>query len=343
MSRQISGFGYAVGAAAAFSLSGSLGSGLMTTGWSAGAAVCARILIGALLLAPLAVVALRGKWRLVPGAAPRMILYGMLAVAGTQLAYFQAVRYLPVAVALLVEFAAPVAVLLWLWVTGGQRPSRLTTLGAVVAAAGLVIVLDLVSGVEVNMPGIAWSLAAMIGLAVYFVLSSDESHGLPPVAFATGGLVVGGLLLALAGAVGVLDIATSTMSPVYAGREVPWWVALGLLGAVTGGLAYVLGIEGARRLGSRLASFVGLTEVLFVALVAWLLLGETPTIGNVVGGVLVVTGVVLVKLGEPEAPRAEDTVEAAIVTPRTGVEPDVEPDEVSQWPSASGEHGREGL
>ena len=202
MSRQISGFGYAVGAAAAFSLSGSLGSGLMTTGWSAGAAVCARILIGALLLAPLAVVALRGKWRLVPGAAPRMILYGMLAVAGTQLAYFQAVRYLPVAVALLVEFAAPVAVLLWLWVTGGQRPSRLTTLGAVVAAAGLVIVLDLVSGVEVNMPGIAWSLAAMIGLAVYFVLSSDESHGLPPVAFATGGLVVGGLLLALAGAVG---------------------------------------------------------------------------------------------------------------------------------------------
>ncbi len=40
--------------------------------------------------------------------------------------------------------------------------------------------------------------------------------------------------------------------------------------------AYLLGIAGGVRLGSRVASFVGLLEVLFAVLAAWLLLGDLP-------------------------------------------------------------------
>ena len=50
--------------------------------------------------------------------------YGVIAVAGCQLAYFSAVDRLPVAVALLIEYTAPVAVIAWLWARHGQRPDR---------------------------------------------------------------------------------------------------------------------------------------------------------------------------------------------------------------------------
>jgi drug/metabolite transporter (DMT)-like permease len=67
-------------------------------------------------------------------------------------------------------------------------------------------------------------------------------------------------------------------------------------------LAYVSGIMGARALGSKVASFVSLTEVLFAVIWAWLLLGELPGAIQLVGGVLIVGGVILVRLDEVRAP-----------------------------------------
>ena len=52
------------------------------------------------------------------------------------------------------------------------------------------------------------------------------------------------------------------------------------------------------RSGRPLASFVGLTEVLFAVLFAWLLLGELPASVQLAGGVLIVAGVVAVRVGE---------------------------------------------
>src|SRR5205814_1651088 len=92
----------------------------------------------------------------------------------------------------------------------------------------------------------------------------------------------------------------------YAGKDVAPWVPLALLGLVSSTIPYVLGIEASRRLGSRLASFVALTEVLCAVLFAWALLGELPVAIQILGGALVLAGVVLVKLGEP-ADRATGT------------------------------------
>ena len=65
-----------------------------------------------------------------------------------------------------------------------------------------------------------------------------------------------------------------------------------LLGLVTAAIAYTTGIAAIRRLGSRLASFVALTEVLAGVLWAWLLLDELPRPVQLLGGVLILAGVV---------------------------------------------------
>jgi len=319
-SRAGAGLLLAVASATSFGLSGALARGLLDTGWSAGAAVGLRVAIAAAVLLVPGILALRGRWHLVRDNAGIVAVYGTSAVAGAQLCYFYAVTYMQVSVALLLEYTAPVAVVMWLWLRHGHRPSGLTLLGAAIAACGLVLVLDVVSGAQLSTVGVLWALGAMVGAASYFVISADESNGLPGISLAAGGLLVGGALLLGAAAIGVLPFDVSTADAVYAGFSLPWWQPVLALGLVTAAFAYVTGIAAGRRLGSRLASFVALGEVLAAVLWTWLLLGELPRAIQLAGGLLVLAGVVVVKLGEGRAPLL--------------VEPLPEPEPVSERPAA---------
>ncbi len=304
-SRLTSGLAFAGISAISFGASGGLVRGLLDTGWSPGAATLARVTIAALVVVPLGLLALRGRWSLLRRNALLITLYGVLAVAGAQFCYFSAVTSMQVGPALLIEYTAPAAVVLWLWLRHGQRPGRLTLAGAAIAAIGLVLVLDLVGGIGLSVAGVSWALGAMVGAATYFVLSADDTTGLPPLTLAAGGLVVGALALGVLGAVGLLPLRASTSMAVYSGHEVPWWAPMLALGLVTAAVAYTTGIAATRRLGSRLASFVALVEVIAAIGFAWILLGELPRAVQLVGGALILTGVVVVKLGERATARPE--------------------------------------
>jgi drug/metabolite transporter (DMT)-like permease len=305
--RTASGLGFALVSAVTFGLSGALARGLLDTGWSPGAVVLVRIALAALVVAPFGIIALRGRWGVLRRSAGMVLGYGLLAVAGAQFCYFSAVQHMQVGPALLIEYTAPAAVVVWLWLRQGQRPGALTLLGAGLAAVGLVLVLDVVSGASVNVPGVLWALAAMVGAAAYFLISADESTGLPPMALAGGGLVVGAVALGLLGVTGLLPMEATRSATSYAGAEVAWWVPLVVLGLVTAAVAYVTGIAAIRRLGSRVASFVALTEVVAGVVWAWLLLDELPRPIQLFGGLLILIGVVGVKLGEKSTVRPEPT------------------------------------
>ena len=306
-SRLASGLAFAIVSATTFGLSGALARGLLDTGWSPGAVVLVRVGLAALLVAPLGALALRGQWGLLRRNKGLIVLYGVLAVAGAQFCYFSAVSHMQVGPALLIEYTAPAAVVVWLWLRHGQRPGPVTLAGAGVAALGLVLVLDLLSGADISMVGVLWALGAMVGAASYFLISADESNGLPPLALAAGGLVIGTAVLGLLGAVGVLAMDTADATTTYAGHSFAWWVPLVVLGVVTAAISYTTGIAAGRRLGSRLASFVALLEVVAAIGFAWLLLGELPRTVQLLGGLLILAGVVVVKLGERGVARVEPT------------------------------------
>jgi len=310
-SRLGAGLGFAVVSAFSFGLSGALAKGLVEAGWSSGAAVTVRVAIASLVLLVPALLALRGRWHLLRTNVGLVTGYGLAAVAGCQLTYFYAVEHLQVGVALLIEYTAPVAVIAWMWLRHGHRPGVLTLVGAAVAALGLVLVLDLLSGADLSLVGVGWALLAMAGAAVYFIVSASEDNGLPPIVLAASGLALGAVALVLAGLVRVVPMTFSTADVSYGGSRVPFWLPLLGLGVVTAALAYVTGIAAGRRLGSRLASFAALLEVLAALFFAWLLLGELPQAVQFVGGALILAGVVVVKLGERDTARAAD----AVITP----------------------------
>jgi drug/metabolite transporter (DMT)-like permease len=303
-SRLGSGLGFAVLSAAAFGMSGALARGLLDTGWSAGAAVLVRVMLGALVVAPFGLVALRGRWHLLRENVGLIAVYGGLAVAGAQFCYFSAIQYMQVGPALLIEYTAPAAVVGWMWARHGHRPGPVTLAGVAVAALGLVLVLDVVSGAELSAAGVAWALAAMVGAATYFIINGKGDTGLHPLTLAAGGLVVGALALGILGATGLMPLTGSTAPAQYPTGQIPWWVALALLGVVTAGMSYVTGIAAGRRLGSRLSSFVALLEVVCAIGFAWLVLHELPRPVQLLGGVLILAGVVAVQQGERATARA---------------------------------------
>ena len=291
--------------AVTFASSGTFARSLIEAGWSAQAAVAARIGVAALVLAVPAVLSLRGKWHLLRLNLGLVGWFGILAVAGAQACFFNAVQYLPIGVALLLEYLGIILVVVWMWVAHGHRPRRLTVMGSVAAVVGLVFVLNLAGGASLDPVGVLWGLGAAVGLAAYFVLSARAASGLPPVVLASGGMAVGAAALIIVGLVGALPLHATFGEVNLAGHRVSWLVPVIGVSLVAAAFSYVAGIGAARILGARLASFVGLTEVVFAIVIAWLALGEIPTMVQLLGGVLIIAGVAMVRLGEassvPEA------------------------------------------
>ncbi|MCW2497245.1 DMT family transporter [Jatrophihabitans sp.] len=292
------GLALAVASAATFGTSGTFASSLLRAGWSPAAAVTARITIAALVLTPFAVRQQRGRWRDLRPALPMIAVFGLVAIAACQLFYFNAVEHLSVGVALLLEYLGTVLVVGWVWLRHGQRPRRLTVLGAMVAVGGLVLVLDLVGSHHLDPVGVLWGLAAAAGLAVYFVLSARVDDAAPPLVMAWGGMCVGSITLLLLDSVGLLHFHASLHSVKLAGHQVSWLVPILGLSVVAAAIAYLAGIAASRLLGARLASFIGLTEVVCAVLFAWLLLGQVPSTTQFLGGALIVAGVTLVRIDE---------------------------------------------
>ncbi|HEY0239886.1 MAG TPA: DMT family transporter, partial [Friedmanniella sp.] len=297
------GLAIGLGSAAAFGLSGSFGHALLEDGWSPAALVAARVGGAFLVLLVPCLVVLRRTGLPSLRQSGRLVLYGIVAVAGAQLFYFSALQYLSVGVALLLEYLAPVVLIGWRW-AHGDRPTPAIGIGAGLALVGLALVLDVRHGLTVSAVGVAYGLGAMLCLAGYFVLAESKAgtQPVPPLLMTAAGTGIGALVLLAVGATGLLPMVASTGPTALAGASVPWWVPLALLILVAAVVAYLTGIIAVRRLGSAVASFVALTEVLFAVVFAAVLLGQVPSTGQVLGGVLVLAGIVVVQGGSATAP-----------------------------------------
>ncbi len=293
--------------AAAFGSSGPMAKALLESGWTAGAVVLVRLGGGALVLSVAAAVTAR-TWRPARAALRTTVLYGVVAMAGAQLAFFNAVRFLDVGVALMIEYLGPVLLLGWTSMRARTMPAPATVGGALLTLVGLAFVLDLGSAASLDPAGVVWALLAAVALASYFAISERQDADLPGVVMAAGGTTVGAIVIALVGAVGVVPMTFTAADPTLAGATVTWIVPALWLALITTALSYVTGIAAIGRLGSRSASFVALTEVLFAVGVAWVLLAELPGPAQLAGGALIVAGIIVIR-------RQEGTAEVPAVAP----------------------------
>lgn len=294
-SRTLTGLAVAVLAALAFGMSGPFIKPLFEAGWSPAAGVVVRSLVGGLVLLPVALVMLRRRWHLLWRARNRVLLIGLVGAAGTQLAYYAAIERIPVSTGILIEFMAPLLLVGFVWLRTRKRPGAVVIFGSVFALLGLFMVVSPSGGVTLDPLGLLFAAIAAVGCAIYFVAAADGDDDLPPVVVASISLIIGGLAVALVSLTGIVPLTITFDSVALFGDTVPWWVPIGIVAVIATGFSYAVSITASQMLGSRLASFAGLLEVIASAVYAWLLLGEQMTLLQILGGALILLGIGFVR------------------------------------------------
>lgn len=229
-----------------------------------------------------------------------LIGYGVLGVAMTQYLFFVALRYLPVGVALLIEFTAPVFVALWFRFVLREPTRRMVWLALVIALLGLALVAEVWRGFSFDAIGLLAALGAALALSVHYLITDRQMRVPEPrdaVSLTMWGFGFAALFWVVAQPwwsfpwadfVGVSD---PSLGPIIGNRPIwflsTWMVILGTA------VPFWLVVAAMRHLRASQASVVGLIEPLLAILIAWVVLGEALSAPQLLGGVFIVIGVVL--------------------------------------------------
>ncbi len=285
------GLGLGVFSSMSFGTSGAFGKALIGAGLSPLQASWLRVAGAALVLAPVVLVLRRRA----VGAAlrryrPLLLLYGVMGVAGCQTFYFVAASRLPVGVAILLEYTGPVLVVAWTRFVLHTRLPRSAAVGVGVALAGLACVVEVWSGLRLDLLGVLAGLAAAACQAAFYLLADRASGQIDPLVMAGIGFVVAVAALSVVAAPWGIPWHVLADGVAFGDRRPPGWLLLTLLVLVSTIVAYVASVAAVHRLSAPVAGAVGYVEAVGAAVFAWLTLGEHLSPVQLAGGVIVLAG-----------------------------------------------------
>lgn len=247
-----------------------------------------RFVLAAILFAVLA--AARGA-RL-RGLPRRPVLLALALGAGVYAAessvYFAALGHVDASIASLVLCSYPALVLIIAVALRRERAHVRQVSALVLALLGAVLVLSAGAGGQMDATGLLLTVLSTVLYAGYVTLADTVSGRLDPLVF--GGLLSAGAGIALA----LAGTATGRLhAHEYADPAVLENVVL--LATVSTVLAVAAFFAGMRRIGATGASTVASVEPLFTVALAAAFLGEQLTPVQMLGGLVVLAGILLVR------------------------------------------------
>jgi drug/metabolite transporter (DMT)-like permease len=268
-----------------------------------GAAV--GLLVVLTVLRPTALRVPRREW-------PAIVVLGLSGAAFLQWLYFVALDRLPVGIALLLEFTAPLMVALFSSLVLRHVVPRQVWLALGLALAGLALVAQVWKDVGLDAVGVAAALGAAAFLATFHLVGKQMVDRHDPLVLSFWIFVVAAVFWAVAQPWWRFDPSVLTESTSLLGRldeySVPVWVGL-LWVIVLGTLApYALEVAGLRHLTATTTGIVSMLEPVIAATVAWLWLEEVLNGVQLLGGAVVLLGVGLVQVARAAAGTADDDV-----------------------------------
>ena len=226
---------------------------------------------------------------------PIMAAYGALGIAAVQGSYFLAISRMQVSIALLIEFTAPVWIVLYLrFIKRSYLPSQMWTALAL-ALIGLAFVAQVWEGLTLDGIGVIAAFAAAFALAIYFVLGESILQTRDNLTTTMWGFFFAALTWCILLPIWNFPFAVFTKSIPLAGalegRNAPGWsliiyvVLIGTIGP------YLCVMAGLKNLKAATTSAFGLLEPIFAGAIAWFWFNESWTINQLIGGVIVVAGI----------------------------------------------------
>ncbi len=286
-----------IGAALLFAVNGAVskialdGSGIGTLRWTELRAAGSFVIIAA-GLAVLSPQRLRIESR---SEAGKLALYGVVGFALVQWLYFVAIDRLPIGIGLLLEFTAPVLIAVWARFVWHEPVHRRAWAALALVVVGLSLVAQIWAGLTLDRIGVAAGLLAAVALAAFYLMSQRLVGSRDPISVTCFGLGFAALAWTI-----VLPWWSFPWEELSSSVELPhglFTVPVGLLalwGVVLGTLApYLLTVAALRHLSATTVGIVATFEPVAASVIAWVWLGESLDVVQILGGLVVLLGIVL--------------------------------------------------
>jgi drug/metabolite transporter (DMT)-like permease len=286
-------------AAALFAINGSVSKLVLETGLSAPRLTQLRCTGAFVIVLGLCLTRGPGRLKVTRKELPALIALGLCGYSAVQWLYFVGISRLPVGVALLFEFTAPVVVAIWARF-GMRRPVRRRVWPALgLALGGLALVAQLWDGLRLDLIGVLAGFGAAVALAAYYLLGERVVAGRDPLSLTCWGFGVASVFWAVALPWWTFPWRALGSTVAVGGHEVGVWILGGWI-IVGGALVPYLLISAALRLITATeASIAGMAEPVLAGAVAWVWLGEVLSAIQLLGAVVVLTGIGLAQTARP--------------------------------------------
>lgn len=292
-------------AAFLFALNGSVAKAQIEAGLSPAQVTEIRTLGCAVVLLVFLAITKPSSLRVRRAEVPFLLLFGVLAYALTPFLFFLSVSLLPVAIAALLAFLAPVLVALWLRFVKHEPVGRGIWVALALVVGGLLLVSQVWSGMTLNPLGVFYGLLTAAALAAYLLLGEEGARRRDVMSLAFWGFAIATVFWSILAPWWNFpwDLMTTTTSMLDGAiTGIPVW-SLVLLMIVVSVVPFVLVLMSLQRIGAQRGGILGTTEPVWAALIAFVLLGEIITPVQGLGGIIVLAGVIVAELASQRAHR----------------------------------------
>lgn len=226
-----------------------------------------------------------------------LAVFGVAGLALVQLFYFLAIHRLPIGIALLIQYLAPLGVALWARYVGREPVRRRIWLALALALAGLSLVVQLWSGVELDGWGVAAALAGAATFAGYLLMAEHAVGRRDPVSLSLYGFVFAAVFWAAiqpwwtfpfdvaSGRVSLLGNLAEHALPMWS--LMAWMIVLGTI------VPFLLVVGALRHVSATRLGIVAMLEPVVATIVAFAWLDESLGAVELIGGATVLAGIVL--------------------------------------------------
>jgi drug/metabolite transporter (DMT)-like permease len=226
-----------------------------------------------------------------------LVVHGLVGVAALQWTYFVAIDRLPVGMALLLEYQAPILVALWARFMQGERVRPRLWVGLALAWAGLAAATGIWRGLSFDVVGVLGGLGAAVCFATYFLVGEHGVGRLDPLRVIIWSFLVAtvglNLVHPLTGTrIDLLDDRVSLLGRL-AEHTAPVWLVLAWVVVVGTVLPFGTALLALQHLPATTVTMVAMLEPIGVAALGWVWFSESLDGVAVAGGVAVVVGIVL--------------------------------------------------
>lgn len=196
---------------------------------------------------------------------------------------FVATYRLPGGIAATVGSIQPILVILLSWAIFHERPRILTLFASVIGVIGVGL-LVLAPTAQLDLVGIAAALGGASIMACGVVLTKYWERPVPLIVFTSWQLVAGGIIL--------LPLALWFEQELFQLPTLHNWIGFGWLAILNTGLGYALWFKGIEQLQAWKVSFLGLLSPVVAVFAGYLVLGQTFSLIQVFGVVLILGSII---------------------------------------------------